>query len=73
MSNRREFLSWTAHGLGGAALVSLLVRDNKLAKAQGRPSLGFCEFVVAHQQRHERGPAEAMSRPRKKLSAIGHR
>ena len=32
--NRRDFLHRTAHGLGGAALASLL------EKAQGQPSLG---------------------------------
>jgi hypothetical protein len=29
--NRRDFLHWTTHGLAGAALGSLLVRDSKLA------------------------------------------
>jgi hypothetical protein len=31
--DRRDFLSWTAHGLGGAALASLLFRDGSLAAA----------------------------------------
>jgi hypothetical protein len=31
--NRRDFLSWTAHGLGGTALASLLAADRKLAAA----------------------------------------
>jgi Protein of unknown function (DUF1501) len=31
--NRRGFLSWTAHGLGGAALASLLANDRKLDAA----------------------------------------
>src|SRR6476620_3361097 len=39
--NRRDFLHWTAHGLGGAALASLLQRARKLdaapADATGTP------------------------------------
>ncbi len=31
--NRRDFLSWTGHGLGGAALASLLFRDGVLQAA----------------------------------------
>jgi hypothetical protein len=31
--NRRGFLSWTAHGLGGAALATLLAKDRKLDAA----------------------------------------
>jgi hypothetical protein len=33
--NRRGFLSWTAHGLAGAALADLLGRDRLLADMQG--------------------------------------
>jgi hypothetical protein len=34
MFTRREFLHWTAHGLGGAALASLLTRDGKTAPGE---------------------------------------
>src|ERR1700733_1438424 len=33
--NRRRFLHWTAHGLGGAALASLLANDRALAADPG--------------------------------------
>src|SRR5689334_9133298 len=36
--NRRDFLHWTAHGLGGAALASLLQRDGKLDAAPAEVS-----------------------------------
>lgn len=36
--HRRQFLHWTAHGLGGAALAALLARDRKLDAAPGESS-----------------------------------
>ena len=36
--NRRQFLHWTAHGLGGAALTALLAQDGKLAAAPSEAS-----------------------------------
>ncbi len=35
---RRSFLHWTAHGLGGAALATLLAQDGKLGAAPGEAS-----------------------------------
>jgi len=32
--NRRDFLNWTTHGLGGAALAALLARDGKTAPGE---------------------------------------
>jgi hypothetical protein len=39
--DRREFLSWVKHGLGSAALASLLLRDGvlRLAASEGKPGL----------------------------------
>jgi hypothetical protein len=36
--DRRRFLSWVPHGLGGAALASLLTQDRKLLAAPGEAS-----------------------------------
>src|SRR4051794_26302379 len=36
--DRRGFLSWVPHGLGGAALASLLLHDRKLSAAPGEAS-----------------------------------
>jgi hypothetical protein len=36
-STRRDFLSWTAHGLGSAALASLMLRDRTLHAADTPP------------------------------------
>ncbi len=42
--NRREFLDWTTHGLGAAAIIALLKTGGVLGAANARPPTGFPNY-----------------------------